>query len=371
MPETILFISNGHGEDLIASEIIKQIRLAGSPIPTLSALPLVGSGRAFSENNIPILYPGRDLPSGGFVMTAKELWADLKAGWLKLTWQQWKALWKIRRQVQTVVAIGDTYPLLLSLLFTSSRKIFLSAAKSSYVGDHNNLELRITRRYIDLVFTRDQFTSDYLHKYGIHSTWVGNVMMDCLKITGETYNIEPNDLVIGILPGSRKEAYANLELINKVLVELRKRLARDKVFFLVAVASSLDRAQVDRILQHSEDVILADNLGDVINNSKVIIGLAGTANEQAIGLGKPVVAFPASGPQTSHYRFRLQNRLLGGAVHLLDEFDPRKASDAVLSLLVDKRKREEVAKTGSERMGPPGAAKKIAEIILSEIWDQA
>ncbi|MFH1429378.1 MAG: lipid-A-disaccharide synthase-related protein [Candidatus Margulisiibacteriota bacterium] len=378
MPDMVLFISNGHGEDLIAATIIKELRdiqhrqqktvdETATTASTISALPLVGKGNAYSEINIPMLVPGKEMPSGGFVMTNKDLFKDIKAGWLKLTWKQLTALWKIRKNVNLVVSIGDTYPLLLSLIIKRAQKIFLSTAKSSYVGNHNHTELWAMRGFIQKVYARDQLTSDYLSNNGINSEYAGNVMMDNLTFTDEDFGIEPNDLVIGILPGSRQEAYANLEMINKACNAIRNRPVKEKTVFLIAIAPTIDKNKVEHIMEYSEDVIVSEKFGDVLNWSEVIIGLSGTANEQAVGLGKPVVAFPASGPQTSHYRFRLQRRLLGNGVTLLDHFDPDKTADTVLSILADRHKREEVKKTGLERMGKPGAAKKIASEIHSLI----
>jgi len=367
MKNTILFISNGHGEDMIATAIIKELRqrsMVHGPWSIL-ALPLVGKGTAYKDLNVPTLVEGKPMPSGGFVMTARDLWQDIRAGWLGLTWQQWKALWTIRQQVKTVVAIGDTYPLLLSLFCRKKTRYFLSTAKSSFVGDHNRLELFLMKKYTRRVFTRDGFTADYLREYGIAGDWVGNVMMDCLDLTGENFYIKENDRVIGILPGSREEAYANLDMISQVLTVLRQRKGTAQLLFLVAKVPSLDLQKLERILEYAEDVIISEKFGDVLSQSEVVIGLSGTANEQAIGLGKPVVAFPGSGPQTSHYRFRLQRRLLGGGITLVDEFDPEKVADTVLSLLVDSRKKKEIKRIGMERMGQPGAAKRMAEILLN------
>jgi len=48
--------------------------------------------------------------------------------------------------------------------------------------------------------------------------------------------------------------------------------------------------------------IVQGKFGDVLSSSKVIIGLSGMGNEQAVGLGKPVVSFPTPGPPGSRFR---------------------------------------------------------------------
>lgn len=313
-----LFISNGHGEDLIGASIAKSLceRLPMTETHFLCALPLVGKGQAYLSAQIPLLYAGQEMPSGGFVMRPKDLWEDICAGFLSLTRQQWIHAWKIRQQVKAVIAIGDTYPLLMSLWFRHSKKIFVSSAKSSYVGTHSSLELWAMKRGNHRVFPRDAYTDDYLKKEGVLSEYVGNVMMDMCAPTGENFGLTSSDVVIGILPGSRKEAYQNLELIAQVCQVLRQRPLNSPLVFLMACPDTLELVLCQKIMQYAEDVIFTSLFGDVLNKSHVIIGLAGTANEQGVGCGVPVVAFPGVGPQTSHYRFRLQSRMLGGSVFL-------------------------------------------------------
>ena len=68
MAHSILFICNGHGEDVIASEIIKRL-LKTIENKNIEVLPLVGKGDAFnsiqSKNFRKIGYL-KELPSGGF-----------------------------------------------------------------------------------------------------------------------------------------------------------------------------------------------------------------------------------------------------------------------------------------------------------------
>ena len=57
----ILFITNGHGEDIIAARIIEE--LAGEDI---SVLPLVGAGTVFDGLPVTVLGKRKKMPSGGF-----------------------------------------------------------------------------------------------------------------------------------------------------------------------------------------------------------------------------------------------------------------------------------------------------------------
>ena len=89
----ILCLSNGHGEDAIAVQILQQLQKYPLP-PDLAALPLVGEGQAYNElNNVAIISTLQKMPSGGFIyMDGQQLWRDIKGGLFKLTFAQIKAL---------------------------------------------------------------------------------------------------------------------------------------------------------------------------------------------------------------------------------------------------------------------------------------
>ena len=82
---SILIICNGHGEDVIASQIIKRL-LKKIKNKNIEVLPLVGNGDVFnsikSKNFRKIGYL-KELPSGGFSnQSLKGFFLDLFAGFL-------------------------------------------------------------------------------------------------------------------------------------------------------------------------------------------------------------------------------------------------------------------------------------------------
>ena len=85
LSHSLLFICNGHGEDVIASEIIKRL-LKKIKNKNIEVLPLVGNGDVFnlikSKNFRKIGYL-KELPSGGFSnQSLKGFMLDLFAGFL-------------------------------------------------------------------------------------------------------------------------------------------------------------------------------------------------------------------------------------------------------------------------------------------------
>ena len=133
----LLVLSNGHGEDVIAVRILKELQQQTSA-PEIFALPIVGEGRAYQRLNIPVIGSVRTMPSGGFIyMDGRQLAKDLRGGLLQLTLNQLKS---VRRWVKIqkksgysakILAVGDIVPLLFAWL-SGSEYAFVGTAKSEY-----------------------------------------------------------------------------------------------------------------------------------------------------------------------------------------------------------------------------------------------
>ena len=394
LAKKILFLSNGHGEDAIGAAIIENLLKMGDlSCLDIKAMPLVGRGNSYARLGIRVLGPCQEMPSGGFMRAGLSfLWKDLKAGWLRMLRKYVNTLKMEQDSTTLMVCVGDVFLLLLAGLFGKRPIIFLPTAKSDYIGGHYRIEKWLMRRLCKLVIARDERTASSLRSSGINAIYVGNAMMDCLRITGESFETEPGSPVIGILPGSRKEAYDNLMTILDGVAIIAEKLFPQKAHFLLCLASSLELKKMELVLLKKKDwamkeapaekkrkgiiaylvsekgiivKIVEDRFfGDVLNCSKVIIGTSGMANEQAVGLGKPVVAFSGKGAQITKRFLRVQRKLLGGAVFIV-ESNGSAVAEKVCFLLHHPEELRKVKKVGEERMGRGGAAEKIARLILS------
>ena len=124
----LLFITNGHGEDLVAVEFIKRLRHKAE----ISVLPVVGEGQAFAGLDVSLLGSPEKLPSGGFSLrNFKYLFQDLSAGLLGQTSKKVQVLKNKQGVFDLVVAIGDIVPI-IGALFTKAPFIFVGVNKSSY-----------------------------------------------------------------------------------------------------------------------------------------------------------------------------------------------------------------------------------------------
>src|SRR5690606_13173982 len=109
-------------------------------------------------------------------------------------------------------------------------------------------------------------------------------------------------------------------------------------------------------------LVTKGRFADVLRLSSLVVGMAGTANEQAIGLGIPLVAVPAAGIQGERY-VRMKMEYFGGSA-LYAPRDPDAIAGALAQLLADPGRCARMAAAGRERMGEPGASDAIAAAIL-------
>ncbi|MDD5456136.1 MAG: hypothetical protein PHV30_03795 [Candidatus Margulisbacteria bacterium] len=348
----VLFLSNGHGEDLIACAVIKELQKKGNV--DIYALPLVGRGLAYSAlKGIKIIGPQKEMLSGGFIKSVSVFFKDIVNGLLFLHYKQVKNARKIKYDL--VVSVGDFFPFILSALFIKSdNKILIATAKSDLFEPHFAIEKWFFRKYKVRVFARDQVTADNLLAEGVLAEYAGNVMMDLIDISKR--QVDDSETVVGILPGSRFEAYRNYETVKQVITHFPKEWT-----FHVAVSSHLQPERFNN--SGVRQKIIFTDFSDIINKASCVIGLAGTANEQCIGCGIPVFCFPAKGPQTTRERFIQQRKLLKGLIEFVDSRDSGIIAKQILKKMKDFKFLQKVQKEGPLVMGKHGAAGRITREI--------
>lgn len=364
----VLIVSNGHGEDALAAVLAKKLR--DYLEHEILALPLVGLGLAYDQAGIKKVHSQPLLPSGGFAYLGwKNLRDDLASGLFKQITDQKKVLRNLK-DIQLAICVGDTYNLFLTALNLKTEIVFIPTAKSNYIKPHSNLEVAIMRKKALFVLPRDEITAKDLRKRKVKANCLGNLMMDAIDLKGIDFNL-PNP--IGILPGSRKDAPLNLKAILQVV---EKTKIRDH--YLVALTKDFDIASFVATVDWQSDTsqfatcvlkkdtkkvyLCQDLFGDIIRQSEIVIGLSGTGNEQAAGFGKPVVTFIGEGTQFTAYFARKQKKLLGEAVFLV-EAGYEQVAKAVDHLALHPLECYHRGLVGKERMGAPGASKKMAVLI--------
>ncbi len=377
-PLRVLCLSNGHGEDEVASRIAVALQQQGIEV---GALPIVGLGEAYRRQGIPLVTTPEVMPSGGFIYQDwRQLWRDLRSGLLQLTGRQLAVIRREAAHTHLMLAVGDIVPLLMAW-WSGIPYSFVGTAKSDYYwrderGPYGRFLLPGWQPVSDYLpwerwlmghrrcwgsFLRDELTATALSKRGLRAFYLGNPMMDGLEAQGDL-PLDPQQPALLLLPGSRPpEAYRNWALMMEVV---RRIPAEVQVY--AALSPHLDPAQLRRQIppERPHLPLIAGNFGACAQRATVVLAMAGTATEQCVGLGKPVVTLPGQGPQFTRRFAEAQTRLLGFAVHLTSvEEAPALLLQILHRLATDPHYSAQLQAHGRQRMGVPGASQRIAAQI--------
>ena len=392
----ILFLSNGHGEDAVNCQIVQALRTSAPDIH-VSAMPIVGDGAAYSRSTVPIIGPTSPMPSGGvFYMNPLFFLKDVRAGLVSLSLKQLKAVRAHSPRCDLVVTTGDIVAAGFAHATGRPYIIFLSAHSSYYEG---LADLGFLLNYLLLseqclaIFTRDGLTAADLKQQGFEKAiFVGNPVMDNLSATGKDLELKAGVRTIALLPGSRlPEAKENLILLLKLVKQIATNSTLPVQFRAALVPSlmlELDDIAAQAGWLHREGKLIyqeiqqqgsekaatvevicySDAFADILQQSNLVIGMTGSAIEQAVGLGKPVITIPGNGPSFTYRFAEAQNRLLGDSVQVIgteiaNSEIIKEAALAVDRTLQDKDYLETCVKNGLERMGQAGASHKIANYV--------
>lgn len=393
----VLLISNGHGEDLSGALLGRALRRHGVRV---EAMPLVGQGDAYRRVELPVLGPTRDFSTGGLGYTSlrgrlTELWQ----GQLSYLLGRFRAVWRQRRQCDGVLVVGDVLPVLAGWLTGRPMAVYLVAYSSHYEG---RLRLPwpcgwlLRRPSVRLLWSRDALTArDLAQQLRRPVAFVGNPFLDGESPPAPLPSGTEEGSVLGLLPGSRlPEALTNLVLMLEVVSQLPPAW-QGRLRLLVALVPSLTpeaiaRAAAPRGWQLSQGdaglqlqggalrlELMRHQFWEVLHRSDLLLAMAGTATEQAVGLGKPVLQVVGPGPQFTEGFADAQRRLLGpavtcapgpmGAASTLQE-TARMATQQLERLadpLEGPRWREKLGQLALERLGRPGGTERMVEAIMA------
>jgi uncharacterized protein (TIGR03492 family) len=434
----LLLLSNGHGEDLSGAMLALALRRRGAQ---LEALPLVGHGRSYGSVGVPVIGPTREYSTGGLGYTSFGGYLrDLFEGQPVYVLGRLAQLWRRRRRYDLVVAVGDLVPVLAASISRVPSVVYLVAYSSHYEG---RLRLPwpcswLLRNGPFLeIWSRDALTAaDLSQQLGRAVRFLGNPFLDPVApadpadAAGANANPMPESHVtsdspaearaaaaplLALFPGSRlPEALTNLRLMLQVLSQLPTPWRESGALRLqAALVSGLDRPRLLAMAeplgwrpieaatggQASPPSLAAESdasglllgreglrlelhwgrFSAILAACDLVLAMAGTASEQAVGLGKPVVQLVGPGPQFTAGFADAQRRLLGPGVICAPGGCGSRASLAgtaqLLSDLLARRLdpagaaawRRQLATIAAERIGAPGGSGRMAEAILAAL----
>jgi uncharacterized protein (TIGR03492 family) len=384
-PKKVLFVSNGHGEDLNASEVLKALK-AKYPHIQVAALPMVGEGNAYRKLGVEIIAPTLSLPSGGFVyMDKRQLLKDVNKGLLRLTWNQITAAKAFTQDCDLVFATGDIVPLAIARL-TNIPYQFLSIASSAHYENRLRLPFLVNwfmrSPLCKVIFTRDRFTAQLLNDQGItKATFEGCPFMDALESSGELSGIDLKlDLqlhseipTIALIPGSRLPAQGFAPNPIQFRAALVPSMISPEILQAIAQKHDWSFEFPNKLIKNHLEVICYDNaFADILYKCDLVIGMAGTAVEQAVGLGKPVIQIIGEGPQFTYPFAEAQMRLLGKSVQTIGKISAtdyilQAAAHQIKHTLQDSNYLQSCKQNALERVGLKGASMRIADQVAKAL----
>jgi uncharacterized protein (TIGR03492 family) len=387
----VLLLSNGHGEDLSGALMGQELQTRGLQV---TALPLVGHGQVYRQAGLPVLGQTRAYSTGGLGYTSlRGRLTEILQGQVLYLLRRLALLLRVASQADLVVVVGDVVPVLAAALVGRPVVTYLVAYSSHYEGRLRlpwPCGLCLGSRRFRRVFSRDALTaSDLSGQLGRPVEFLGNPFLD--RVLEASAPLTPPDVArpaqrLGLLPGSRlPEALGNLELMLGVLDHLPQPLqAPERLALDAALVGDLT---VDRIQPcaeplgwslHGEELrkgplrlrLHWGRFAAVVQQSDLLLSMTGTAAEQAVGLGKPVLQLPGFGPQFTPGFAEAQRRLLGPTLFCADgepgtEKNLRRSGELIGRLLADADLPERCRRNGQERIGSGGGTARMAEQIVS------
>jgi len=357
----ILFLSNGHGEDLSGALMGNAFKKLGHEV---NALPLLGNGENYLKSGLNVLGKTKSFSTGGMGYTSlKGRMLELIQGQMIYLIKRIYLLLMIASKYDLLVVVGDVIPVTVSWLTGLPVVTYLVAYSSHYEG---RLKLPwpcanclSSDRFLK-IYTRDILTAnDLKNRFLGKVEFVGNPFMDPFLTKQEIFSQQKRRL--GILPGSRiPEVGNNLCLILRVIDYLSNlKCEYTDISLDVALVSCLDDNTLKNIVTPSgwrlhypvenhnplkliknQSIvnIYRNSFVKVVKSSNVLICMAGTATEQAALLGKLIVQIEGKGPQFNPSFAEAQRRLLGPRIYCAngsveEDIHMRKTCKIILDLL--------------------------------------
>ena len=338
----ILILSNGHGEDLSGSLIAKQFVKNGYSV---NALPIVGKGNHYEKEKIKIIGKTKEFSTGGIGYNSlKGRLAEIFGGEIFYLLKRLYLTYKLRKKYDYFFVVGDIVPVFFAWICKKDFFTYLVAYSSHYEG---KLKLPWPSKFFLLsqkakkIYTRDSLTAnDLTLQLKKKVSFLGNPFMD--KFFHINKELKKSEFSIGLFPGSRfPENLDNFVLILEVLEAISELRYFQKIEFNFAIVNSLSSSKIKEIFKKRRWLYLEkikekyllkfqykslevniywNNFDKILLKSRCCISMAGTAAEQAIGLGKPVIQIEGKGPQFTKSFADAQRRLLGKYVFCVSNY---------------------------------------------------
>lgn len=247
--------------------------------------------------------------------------------------------------------------------------------------------IHLIRKVVTRVLAILPFEEAYFRKEGIVCDYVGHPLLDELpgsfdsRQERKALDLKPDEMVIGLLPGSRtKEIHDIFPILLGACSIIQRQYSRLQI--VLAQSDSVSDSLLKKYLGSSSSVrLIKGKPNEVIAVSDLVLVASGTATLQAALIGTPMVIVYRTSPLTYQIGKCLVTIPYIGLVNILAEnrlvpeilqaqATAKNIAQEALAIL-ENPSRQRAMKASfqalRESLGRPGASRRAAEMILAEI----
>ncbi len=248
------------------------------------------------------------------------------------------------------------------------------------------------KKLVDKIGVILPFEEQFFRARGVSASYVGHPLLDSVKSETsredfcDKHSIDPQSLLIGLMPGSRKKEISSLLPVLLQAAQKAQKQSKNKMVFFVPIASTLTSEEVaaNGVTEFGDGIdlrLITEKRYDMMAACDAALVVSGTVTLELALLDTPMVVFY----KVSGITYRLGKCLVNkdlkyfSLVNLIadDRIVPELVQEAVTAdrlstdlqnILFDdvcKLKMKKGLAFVRERMGASGASSKSAELALS------
>ncbi|GBE12948.1 lipid-A-disaccharide synthase [bacterium BMS3Abin13] len=340
-------------------------------------------GRELKAAGVEILYDAARLAVVGLTEVISHL-GDLLAAR--------RILLKRMRERQPALLILIDFPDFNLLLAAKAKKLGIPVFYyiSPQVWAWRSGRVRKIGRLADRIGVILPFEQEFYHRRGVQVDFVGHPLMDSVHATMSRdeflagRSIDPDKVVVGLLPGSRKKEIISLLPPFLAAARLLTERSGQNFVFLLPRASTispelLEENGVGRYRDSLDLRVIDEKRYDLMAACDAVVVASGTVTLELAILGVPTVVTYRFSPRTYHLGrlliklqwFSLVNLIAGRTVipELLQaQVTPDNIARELRVLLEDREARATMLRGLAEvreKLGGPGASRRAARIALN------
>jgi lipid-A-disaccharide synthase len=240
------------------------------------------------------------------------------------------------------------------------------------------------RGLIDKMVVIFPFEKEIYKKFGLDCEFVGHPLLEVtrhiipLEDFPKKFDIRKNDVVVGLLPGSR---WQEVEKILPIMLEsckfLKTRIKNLKV--LLGLAPTIKKEKIENLqnLAGSQARIVENLTYDLMKHAKLLLIASGSATLECAILGTPFLVLYKTSLWTylvaksliSIPHIALANVVAGKRIvpeFIQNKAIPNRIAEEMYEILTDRERYKTIQnelKKVKEKLGEDGASKKVAQIV--------